>query len=130
MDLKQKYNPAAFSSSEMAFQSNSQPLQLSPAEQRLARGWNSQAGMLFSVLLTGSVSPCSCTQRVKNSIKLEPQQCAEIYIFSSSLSIFKEPQAVTLAPQPGWSLCWGACSGRWQLFLGRICSEGRHVGGR
>lgn len=61
MESKQKYNPADFCSSEMAFQSKSQPLKLSPAEQKLARGWNSQAGMLPWVVLAGSVSPCSYT---------------------------------------------------------------------
>lgn len=61
MGLNQKYDPTAFCSSEVAFQSKSQPLKLSPAEQRLARGWNSQAGLLLSVVLAGSVSPCSCT---------------------------------------------------------------------
>lgn len=59
MESKQKYDPAAFDSSEAAFQSNSQPLKLSPAQQRLAHGWNSQAGMLLLVILAGSLSPCS-----------------------------------------------------------------------
>lgn len=58
--------------------------------------------MLHLVGLAGSVPVPAPTQlqRVKNSIKREPQQRAEIYIFSNSLSIFKEPRAVTPAPQP------------------------------
>lgn len=117
IESKQKYDPAAFCSSEMAFWSKSQPLK-QPSRQRLARGWNSQSGMPHSSL---SLPAPTQLQRVNNSIKLEPQQCAWICIFRALSASSKSPE---LAPQPGWSLCRSTHSGKQQFSPGRICCEG------
>lgn len=128
MESKQKYDPAAFCSSEMAFWSKSQPLkQPSRAEVGIVNpvaGIVNQGCRIPQFQLGLSLPALTQLRRVNNSIKSEPQQCAYICIFSSSLSIFKEPRAVAAAPQPGWSLCWSTHSGRQQLSPGRICSEG------
>jgi len=81
--------------------------------------------MLSAVQLGPSLPAPTQLQSIKHSTKPEPQQRAEIYVFSSSPRVLEVPRAVARAPPPGWPLRWAARSGRRPRAPGRIRSQGR-----